>query len=126
MGAYAPGPNRCEEDRTQMRSRIATLGVTIGLLAFGAAGAYAGAGGHVPGGGPDRNAGGHGYGTLPGKGCGDANHVHTGPPGNPSNTQCPPQSQHSSSGSTTSSTAAASTTPAAAPAVKAHARHKAC
>jgi hypothetical protein len=35
------------------------------------------------------------YGTRPGKGCGDQNHVHTGPPGNPSNTQCPPQSDHS-------------------------------
>ena len=34
------------------------------------------------------------YGTRPGKGCGDRNHVHTGPPGNPSNTQCPPQSHH--------------------------------
>jgi hypothetical protein len=34
------------------------------------------------------------YGTRPGKGCGDVNHVHTGPPGNPSNTQCPPQSDH--------------------------------
>ena len=34
------------------------------------------------------------YGTRPGKGCGDQNHVHTGPPGNPSNTECPPQSQH--------------------------------
>jgi hypothetical protein len=34
------------------------------------------------------------YGTRPGKGCGDQNHVHTGPPGNPSNTKCPPQSQH--------------------------------
>jgi hypothetical protein len=34
------------------------------------------------------------YGTRPGKGCGDRNHVHTGPPGNPSNTQCPPQSKH--------------------------------
>ena len=35
------------------------------------------------------------YGTRPGKGCGDRNHIHTGPPGNPSNTSCPPQSQHS-------------------------------
>ena len=35
------------------------------------------------------------YGTRPGKGCGDRNHVHTGPPGNPSNTACPPQSRHS-------------------------------
>ena len=34
------------------------------------------------------------YGTRPGKGCGDRNHVHTGPPGNPSNTRCPPQSHH--------------------------------
>jgi hypothetical protein len=40
------------------------------------------------------NAAQHQYGTRPGKGCGDRNHVHTGPPGNPSNTSCPPQSQH--------------------------------
>jgi hypothetical protein len=40
------------------------------------------------------------YGTRPGKGCGDRNHVHTGPPGNPSNTSCPPQSQHSSTTTT--------------------------
>ena len=32
------------------------------------------------------------YGTRPGKGCGDRNHTHTGPPGNPSNTSCPHQS----------------------------------
>jgi hypothetical protein len=31
------------------------------------------------------------YGTRPGKGCGDRNHTHTGPPGNPSNTSCPHQ-----------------------------------
>src|SRR5437762_637953 len=41
------------------------------------------------------------YGTRPGKGCGDRNHVHTGPPGNPSNTSCPPQSQHSGTPTTT-------------------------
>jgi hypothetical protein len=40
------------------------------------------------------DAAGNQYGTRPGKGCGDRNHVHTGPPGNPSNTSCPPQSQH--------------------------------
>jgi hypothetical protein len=40
------------------------------------------------------------YGTRPGKGCGDRNHTHTGPPGNPSNTSCPQQSQHSASSST--------------------------
>jgi hypothetical protein len=85
-----------------MRPRIATFGVTISLLAFGAAGAYAGSGGNVPGSGPDRSASSHQYGTVPGKGCGDRNHVHTGPPGNPSNTACPPQSQHS--GGTTTHT----------------------
>jgi hypothetical protein len=42
------------------------------------------------------------YGTRPGKGCGDRNHVHTGPPGNPSNTSCPPKSQHSGTAPTTS------------------------
>ena len=41
------------------------------------------------------------YGTRPGKGCGDKNHVHTGPPGNPSNTSCPPQSQKSQPATTT-------------------------
>ena len=29
----------------------------------------------------------------PGKGCGDPNRPHTGPPGNPDNTECPPQSR---------------------------------
>lgn len=52
------------------------------------------------------------YGTRPGKGCGDRNHVHTGPPGNPSNTACPPQSRHTG---TTGSDSAAKT--------KHHARH---
>src|SRR5258706_15888951 len=42
------------------------------------------------------------YGTRPGKGCGDRNHVHTGPPGNPSNTSCPPESQHSGTAPKTS------------------------
>ncbi len=41
------------------------------------------------------------YGTRPGKGCGDRNHVHTGPPGNPSNTSCPPKSQHNTTTTTT-------------------------
>jgi type IV secretory pathway TrbL component len=38
-----------------------------------------------------RSAAGQEYGTRPGKGCGDKNHSHTGPPGNPSNTGCPQQ-----------------------------------
>jgi len=39
-----------------------------------------------------RSAAAQEYGTRPGKGCGDKNHEHTGPPGNPSNTSCPPHS----------------------------------
>ena len=40
--------------------------------------------------GEGRSAAAQEYGTRPGKGCGDKNHDHTGPPGNPSNTSCPP------------------------------------
>ena len=58
------------------------------------------------------------YGTRPGKGCGDTNHVHTGPPGNPSNTSCPPQSQQHKTSSTTT------TAKAKAHAKRKHARHK--
>jgi hypothetical protein len=36
-----------------------------------------------------RSAAAQEYGTRPGKGCGDKNHDHTGPPGNPGNTGCP-------------------------------------
>jgi hypothetical protein len=36
-----------------------------------------------------RSAAAQEYGTRPGKGCGDPNHIHTGPPGNPGNTGCP-------------------------------------
>jgi len=36
-----------------------------------------------------RSAAAQEYGTRPGKGCGDKNHDHTGPPGNPGNTDCP-------------------------------------
>jgi hypothetical protein len=50
--------------------------------------------GENEGSGNGHNAAQHQYGTRPGKGCGDKNHVHTGPPGNPSNRSCPPQSQH--------------------------------
>jgi hypothetical protein len=55
------------------------------------------------------------YGTRPGKGCGDRNHVHTGPPGNPSNTSCPPQSQHTNTTTTQTSLSG--------PTAKHHARH---
>jgi hypothetical protein len=33
-------------------------------------------------------------GERPGKGCGDENHEHMGPPGNPDNDECPQQAQH--------------------------------
>jgi hypothetical protein len=81
-----------------MRRRFATVLVSLGLVAFGGAAAYAASGG-VPGSSHDRSAAAKQYGERPGKGCGDRNHVHTGPPGNPSNTSCPPQSQHQGGGS---------------------------
>jgi hypothetical protein len=39
--------------------------------------------------GSGRSAAAQEYGTRPGKGCGDKNHTHTGPPGNPGNKDCP-------------------------------------
>jgi hypothetical protein len=114
-----------------LKSRITTMLLVLGLVAFGAGGAYAASaqlglakGHHVKKHAKHRAKKQHGhngtsvttqptttsgdnaaqnqYGTRPGKGCGDRNHVHTGPPGNPSNTSCPPQSQHSGTTSTTS------------------------
>jgi hypothetical protein len=106
-----------------LKSRIATMLLVLGLVVLGAGGAYAAsaqlglAKGHhgkkhakhhakkqhghnrISGTQPKTtngdNAAQNQYGTRPGKGCGDRNHVHTGPPGNPSNTSCPPQSHHS-------------------------------
>jgi hypothetical protein len=116
-----------------LKSRLTTIVLVLGLLAFGAAGSFAAVGqlssaGHhhhhakkakksmrhhsalhkhrvrhaaptsgaaAPGSsgesdeGGGRSAAGHEYGTRPGKGCGDKNHTHTGPPGNPGNTSCP-------------------------------------
>ena len=73
-----------------MKSRIATV-LTIAGMAVGAGGAVAiaAAGGNSGGGGGAASVQ-----YKPGKGCGDKNHTHTGPPGNPGNTSCPPQSQH--------------------------------
>src|SRR5215210_4005688 len=67
-----------------MRSKLVPMLLVLGLtLGGGAAGVIAGGGGH-----------GHGSAAKseyrPGKGCGARNHTHTGPPGNPSNNQCPP------------------------------------
>ena len=90
-----------------MKARAATVGVVTALIGFGAGGSFALAGEFTP---PKDKAkkekaekpkatptpaaspspGQSQYGTRPGKGCGDKNHVHTGPPGNPANKDCPP------------------------------------
>jgi hypothetical protein len=73
-----------------MRSRILTLAVAA-LLIGGTTGGAIAAGGASS----SSNAASSQY----GKGCGDDNHTHTGPPGNPSNDECPPQTQgHNSDG----------------------------
>ena len=76
-----------------MKSRILTLGVAALLLGGPAGGAIA-----AGGAGGSSNAASSQY--KPGNGCADKNHDHTGPPGNPSNDKCPPQS--SASATTTS------------------------
>jgi hypothetical protein len=74
-----------------MRSRILTLALSA-LLIGGTTGGAIAAGGASS----SPNAAKSQY---PGKGCGDDNHTHTGPPGNPSNDECPPQTQgHNSDG----------------------------
>ena len=71
-----------------MRSKLVTLLLVSGLaISGGTAGVIAGVGGSS-----GKSSAGKSQYVKPGKGCGDRNHVHTGPPGNPSNTQCPPQS----------------------------------
>ncbi len=92
-----------------MRARAATIGTLVALVGFGAGGSFAVAGEFTPKG-KDRAAaqaaptpeptspGQSQYGTRPGKGCGDKNHVHTGPPGNPNAKPCPAQSGQKKSG----------------------------
>ena len=66
-----------------MRSKMVSLLLVLGLaVSGGAAGVIAS---HDSGKG--KSADNSQY--KPGKGCGDKNHTHTGPPGNPSNTDCP-------------------------------------
>jgi hypothetical protein len=67
---------------TSMRSRVLTVAVAA-LLIGGTTGGAIAAGG--PGG--SSNAASAQY--KPGNGCGDKNHHHTGPPGNPNNHKCP-------------------------------------
>ena len=69
-----------------MRSKLTTLLLVLGLtISAGTAGVLASSDG-----GSEKSADVAQY--APGKGCGDPNKPHTGPPGNPDNTECPPQS----------------------------------
>ena len=65
-----------------MKTKLVTGLLALGLVAGGAGGVVAAGGGSDGG-----NASNAQY--KPGKGCGDRNHDHTGPPGNPSNDDCP-------------------------------------
>jgi hypothetical protein len=68
-----------------MRSKLVTMMLVLGLaISGGTAGVIAS---HDNGKGKSADKGEY----RPGKGCGDKNHTHTGPPGNPSNRDCPPQ-----------------------------------
>jgi hypothetical protein len=69
-----------------MRSRVLTLAVTALLIGGTAGGAIAGGAG-----GKSANAAREQY--KEGEGCGDENHVHTGPSGKPGHDKCPPQSE---------------------------------
>jgi hypothetical protein len=62
-----------------LRSRVVTLALTALLIGGTTAGGIAAAGG-----GGNGNAADSQY--RPGLGCGDQNHIHTGPPGNPGKT----------------------------------------
>jgi hypothetical protein len=64
---------------TPMKSRVATLAVTALLIGGTTAGGIAAAGGN----GNNSSANSQ---YRPGLGCGDQNHIHTGPPGNPGKT----------------------------------------
>jgi len=66
-----------------MRSKIATV-LLAGGIALGVTGGVMAWGGGSTGGSAAKSQ------YLPGKGCGDTR-KHTGPPGNPQNTHCPPQ-----------------------------------
>ena len=67
-----------------MRSKILTLSLAGALALTGTT-----AGVMATGGGKGQSAAKSQY--VPGKGCGDKNHNHTGPPGNPNAKPCPPQ-----------------------------------
>ena len=62
-----------------LRSRVVTLALTALLIGGTTAGGIAAAGGGGNGNSADSQ-------YRPGLGCGDQNHIHTGPPGNPDKT----------------------------------------
>ena len=75
-----------------MRLRAVTIAMILGLLTVGVSGAWALSSQLSKNKKPHPNhqsAVQKQYGVRPGKGCGDKNHVHTGPPGNPNNRACP-------------------------------------
>ena len=67
-----------------MKHRLIVAVCSLGLMAGGTTGVIAAAGGNGNG----KGAADSQY--RPGKGCGDKNHTHTGPPGNPNAKPCPP------------------------------------
>src|SRR5256714_14540141 len=84
--------SREEEENDFMRLRAATIAMILGLLTVGASAAWALSSQltkHKTPGSHHQSAAQKQYGVRPGKGCGDKNHVHTGPPGNPNNRACP-------------------------------------
>jgi hypothetical protein len=62
--------------RRMVAAGAATIALAAGVLVSGGLG-YAATGVNKAGGGPTKSQ----YDTRPGWGCGDKNHVHTGPPG---------------------------------------------
>jgi hypothetical protein len=64
---------------TSMKSRLVTLALTALLIGGTTAGGIAASGGNGNGNSADSQ-------YRPGLGCGDQNHIHTGPPGNPDKT----------------------------------------
>jgi hypothetical protein len=69
-----------------VRSKVVTMALVLALVASGGTAGVI-AGGNGGGGSAAKGE------YKPGKGCGDKNHTHTGPPGNLLNTDCPPQQQ---------------------------------
>jgi hypothetical protein len=71
-----------------MRSKLVTMMLVLGLAVSGGAAGVIAAGGGGGGGSADKGQ------YKPGKGCGNQDKPpklpHTGPPGNPGNTDCPP------------------------------------